>query len=140
MSDDLQLDVIEFFVHGDARPQGSTRAYIPAGWKHAIITSTSKGLKEWRRLVADVAQRQAPQELWEGPIEIELNFGMPRPKSAPKRVVYPITRPDIDKLARAILDALTKVIYKDDSQIVGLFVTKDYSTPGVKVVLSKLAK
>ena len=123
---------IEFHVRGLPASQGSTRAYVVHG--KPIITTSSKGLATWRRLVADVAQAYAPTEPWDGPVGIELHFGIPKPKSAPKRRrVWPDKRPDLDKLTRAVLDALTYVIFGDDSQVVDLRASKDYRVPGVVV-------
>src|SRR5437773_12459326 len=109
--------VITFQVHGLPVPQGSTRSWVVNG--KPVITSAAKGLATWRRLVADVAQRFAPDAPWLGPVGIELHFGIPKPKSAPKkRRVWPDKRPDLDKLCRAVFDALTYVIFADDSQVV----------------------
>ena len=41
--------------------------------------------------------------------------------------LYPIVKPDIDNVAKAILDALNGVVYKDDNQIVELHIKKLYS-------------
>ncbi len=50
---------------------------------------------------------------------------MPRPVSTPKRVTPPaVKKPDLDKLARAILDALTHTVIADDSQVVELYAHK----------------
>jgi len=128
---------IMFQVHGLPAPQGSTRAFVVKG--KPIITSTAKGLSAWRRLVADVAQDFAPEEPWEGPVGIDLHFGLPKPKSAPKtRRVWPDKRPDLDKLTRAVLDALTYVVFADDSQVVEIRATKDYGAPGVAVEVHRI--
>jgi crossover junction endodeoxyribonuclease RusA len=123
-------------------PQGSTKAWVfrgRDGKQHAAITSAAKGLGPWRRLVADVAQRYAPKEPWEGPVGIELHFGIPKPKSAPKKKrVWPDKRPDLDKLARAVLDALTEIVFVDDSQVVEIQATKDYGVPGVTVAVRRI--
>lgn len=130
-------DLISFVVRGKPRPQGSTRAWVKNG--KPIITSTTKGLGNWRRLIADQAQRHAPDELWSGPIGIRLLFLLARPKSEPKRKrTWPDRRPDIDKLCRAALDALTEVIYDDDAQIVRMDVEKDWGTPGVAIEVYKV--
>ncbi len=129
--------VIGFTVHGLPIPQGSTRAWVVNG--KPIITSSAKGLTTWRRLVADVAQNYAPKEPWEGPVGIELHFGIPKPKSAPKRRrVWPDKRPDLDKLTRAVLDALTYVVFADDSQVIDLRASKDYGPPGVVVEVRRI--
>lgn len=130
--------LISFRVHGLPVPQGSTKAFVVKG--RPVITSTAKGLSSWRRLVADVAQRFAPDEPWEGPVGIELHFGIPKPKSAPKRRrVWPDKRPDLDKLCRSVLDSLTYVIFADDSQVVDISATKDYGAPGVVVEVRRIA-
>ena len=51
---------------------------------------------------------------------------MPRPKSTPKRNVRPAhtKTPDIDKLLRAALDALTGVVWRDDAQVAEVSVRK----------------
>ncbi len=129
--------LITFQVHGLPIPQGSMRVWMVNG--KPITTSSAKGLSGWRRLVADVAQRYAPEKPWEGPVGIELHFGLPKPKSAPKtRRVWPAKRPDLDKLTRAILDALTYVVFADDSQVVDIRATKDYGAPGVVVEVHKI--
>ena len=75
----------------------------------------------------------------EGPVGIVLDFGIPKPKSAPKtRRVWPDKRPDLDKLSRSVLDALTYVIFADDSQVVHLRATKDYGAPGVAVEIHRV--
>lgn len=93
----------------------------------------------WRRLVADVAQQYAPPELWDGPVRIDLTFGLPKPKSAPKsRRVWPDKRPDLDKLIRSVLDSLTHIVFQDDSQIVEINASKDYGPPGVAIEIRRV--
>ena len=129
--------LIRFIVHGLPVPQGSTRAWVVNG--KPIITTTAKGLSTWRRLVADVAQRFAPPEPWDGPVRLELDFGLPKPKSAPKnRRVWPDKRPDLDKLTRAVLDALSYVVFADDSQVVEIAARKEYGPPGVAIEIRKV--
>jgi crossover junction endodeoxyribonuclease RusA len=129
--------LISFQVHGLPIPQGSTRAWVIHG--KPIITSSAKGLSTWRRLVADVAQNFAPKEPWDGPVGIELHFGLPKPKSAPKKKrVWPDKRPDLDKLTRAVLDALTYVVFADDSQVIEIQASKDYGAPGVVVEVRRI--
>lgn len=72
------------------------------------------------------------------PVSLSIQFGMPRPKShmelrggryVPKMQHYydrPAVAPDIDKLVRAIMDALTDVCYHDDSQVVEVRASKVY--------------
>jgi|HubBroStandDraft_3_1064219.scaffolds.fasta_scaffold437515_2 crossover junction endodeoxyribonuclease RusA len=144
---------ISFEVRGLPVPQGSSRGFYikgrgPKARGHVSITSSSKGLPAWRRIIADVAQHHAPPSLWDGPIRVDLGFSMPKPKSLREfsgrgkhRVpiqVWATKRPDLDKLTRSVLDSLTNVFFEDDSQVVLLHATKDYGVPGVKIVVGRL--
>lgn len=110
---------IEFTVHGKPQPQGSIKAFTPKGWTRPILTSDNKTLKPWRQDVATLAQiamAGAPLEM--GPVSVTISFWFSRPKSTKKSVIHKITKPDLDKLQRAAYDAMTGIVYKDDSQIV----------------------
>lgn len=130
---------IAFTVRGLPIPQGSTRAFVNPKTGKPIITSSAKGLGSWRRLVSDQAQKVAPPAPWTGPVLVELFFNLPKPKSAPKKKrVWPDKRPDLDKLVRAVLDAITHILIADDSQVVELVAQKDYGAPGVEVIVSRI--
>lgn len=68
-----------------------------------------------------------------GPVRVTIRASLPLPKSRPKRVESePCTvKPDIDNVAKAVLDALNGIAYEDDSQVVDLRVTKEDRTRGV---------
>jgi Holliday junction resolvase RusA-like endonuclease len=44
----------------------------------------------------------------------------------------------LDKLTRAVLDALTFVVFADDSQVIEILATKDYGAPGVVVEIQRI--
>jgi Holliday junction resolvase RusA-like endonuclease len=50
----------------------------------------------------------------------------PNGKEAIENKIFPLSKPDVDNCAKSILDALNKVAYNDDKQIVSLTVTKEY--------------
>ncbi len=109
--------VIRFFVRGKPVTQGSKTAYVVGG--RAVVTSASKGLAAWRRLVADQAQPHAPPMPWDRPVTLHATFYIPRPRSEPKRRrTWPDRKPDASKLLRAVEDALTRVFWADDARIV----------------------
>lgn len=119
--------MIEFFVPGKAAPQGSKR-HVGRG----ILIESSKEVGPWRERVA-LAAHSHTQSLIEKPqqVVVDVHFVLPRPASAPKTKTLPATkRPDLDKLARAILDALTDVVYQDDSQVTALLLAKRIAEPG----------
>lgn len=126
--------MIEFFVPGHPAPQGSKR-HVGRG----ILIESSKAVGPWRERVALAAHNaMCGRSLLAGPITLTLQFVMRRPVSAPKRSTPPATkRPDGDKLARAVFDALTGVIYQDDAQVVDHHVTKRLAeigeTPGAYI-------
>jgi crossover junction endodeoxyribonuclease RusA len=60
-----------------------------------------------------------------GPVAVELEFVMPRPSATPKRRTPPaVKKPDVDKLIRAVFDALTKVVWTDDSVVTAVSASK----------------
>ena len=127
--------MISFWVAGLPVPQGSSRAFVIAGRAH-ITSDTGHRLQDWRQAIASEA-RVAFSELLDGPVEVFAEFFLPRPASRPKRVFWPDRKPDIDKLARASLDALTGVGFRDDAQVVRLVASKRYTAglrqPGVQL-------
>lgn len=119
---------IDFFVDGKPAPQGSKR-HVGGG----RMIEASKALKPWRHHIAETAAKHlAGAEHWlpvtGEPVSIELWFVMPRPVRT-KITVPHIKRPDVDKLARAVLDGLTGVLFDDDSAVVHLLARKRMAEP-----------
>lgn len=59
-----------------------------------------------------------------------MDFYLPRPASVKvSKRPFPIVPPDLDKLARGLLDGIgqSEVIWGDDSQVVELVATKSYA-------------
>lgn len=129
-----------FWVDGDPIPQGSKRAPV-AG----VVRESSKGLHAWRRKVALIARSNrwlgSPHD---GPVAVGIVFARRRPRShyhasgslrstAPR---LPTSKPDVDKLERAILDALTGVCWVDDSRVVLVHKMKIYGdAPGAWILV-----
>lgn len=119
------VPIVSFTAHGVPKPQGSKRAFVHRG--RAVMTESNKaGHRDWRATVGNAALGAfADRPLLDGPLAVTLVFAMPRPKSHPKRRrTWPQARPDVDKLARNVFDAMSQVIYRDDSQIVELTARK----------------
>jgi Holliday junction resolvase RusA-like endonuclease len=72
------------------------------------------------------------------PIQLEITFAFQHPLSHYRGLSYQLKPehqsalqthvPDIDKLARAVLDALTGIVYEDDAQVASLVATKIYDS------------
>jgi Holliday junction resolvase RusA-like endonuclease len=63
------------------------------------------------------------------PIYLAATFYIEKPKSKPKKVTRPVTRPDLDNYVKTLMDALNKYVIPDDSQIVRMNIEKAYGTP-----------
>ena len=118
--------IISFTVYGKSEPQGSTRAFIRGG--RPITTSDNKGLKAWREDVANVAQQHIPPDgLLDGAVVLRVRFVFFRPKSvSAKKRPHHTVKPDLDKLIRAIGDALKGKIYTEDARVVKIEALKVY--------------
>lgn len=118
---------LHFTVQGKPQPQGSVRAFMPKGWTRPILTSDNKTLKPWRQDVSAHAREAMEGSLpSESAIGVKINFFFLRPKSTKKSVVHKLTKPDVDKCARSILDSLTGICFMDDSQVVVLAAAKAF--------------
>jgi len=138
--------VWEIWVAGVAQPQGSARAFKFKD--HVRITSDNRSLRPWRQAVTAEAQMKmaaaGPDEAVTGPVALELSFVFPRLQahfgakglrdSAPTVVAV---RPDVDKLARAVIDALAAAgLIHNDAQVALLTASKVYgSKPGCRIRL-----
>lgn len=101
----------------------------PQGSKNKWGGEDNKRVKPYRDAISADAAAAMTGDLFTGPVNLSVDFYFPRPKShyrtgkhagtlrddAP---VYVATKPDLDKLLRAVGDALTGVVLRDDSQIV----------------------
>ena len=128
--------MISFFVEGIPAPQGSKTAKCING--RAVMWEASKGVKLWRDTVTAQAQIQMIADGLEtitDPVQLVLDFRLPKPKSVKRDV--PSVKPDLDKLIRSTCDALTKSkIYQDDALVIIVTASKSYSeTPGCYISL-----
>lgn len=105
-------------VQGVPRPQGSKAVGVSSksGRAH-IYDVNSAALRTWREQVAkEVAEHRPTRVKRPGAVAVKLLFYMPR--KGPRAL--PTHHPDLDKLVRAVLDALTGVAFEDDSQVISL--------------------
>lgn len=124
---------LTFRVNGIAQAKGNLR---PVRRGSGILTDTNKNVKTWQVLIAAAASQEinrlAPTDraLLAGPVTMSIAFHLPRPVSLKASVLAHIRKPDIDKITRAVFDALEGVVYFSDSQIVNLVTTKRYASTG----------
>lgn len=124
---------VAFFVPGVPRTQGSKRIV-----RGRMIEAHAPELKAWRTAVgwaARAAWRCEPVPL-EHAVKVVLEFRFPQPKRGARG--YPCTGGglDVEKLVRAVHDAMTGIVWTDDSQVVELVARKGWGEAGVHVVVS----
>jgi Holliday junction resolvase RusA-like endonuclease len=134
---------VQFRVRGIPVPQGTARAFVAGGRAYLATDANrpSSPIGAWRGAIAREAQLvMGTSSLIEAPVAVVATFGLPRPRSLPRRVTQPDAKPDVDKLARALLDAITGVVIRDDAQVIDLQLRKLYDDeqPGVFVNVLEL--
>lgn len=149
---------IDFVVRGRPVPQGNARAFV-VGKRAILATGARTGpLADWRQAIATEARAaigDAPALT--GPVRVLIDFAFLRPAShylpangrRPEPLLRPgaphlvTSKPDLDKLVRACLDAITSVLIRDDSQVASLAAVKAYEglglrAPGVRIRVESL--
>ncbi|HEY6360732.1 MAG TPA: RusA family crossover junction endodeoxyribonuclease [Vicinamibacterales bacterium] len=109
--------VCAFTVYGAAQPQGSLTADRRGRMRH----SNHASLMAWRSDIRAAMQVHVPHiahALFSGPLAVRIVFAIPKPPSVSRRRLFPTVAPDLDRLVRAVGDALTQTVVRDDSQIV----------------------
>lgn len=138
-------------VFGHPATAGSKAAFVykdkKSGKHRAAMAPASKKTKPWMELVAATAKAQYSGNLLTGPLNYTMYFHFKRPKShygtgrnacmlkasAPD---HHIQKPDAMKLARAVEDALTGIVWKDDSQVCSCRVDKFWTDHSSRVEIT----
>lgn len=133
------MSSITFAAAGAPKPQGNKTLGRNRGTGRPIILEGRNARQRaafhaWRDAVTDAAAqgltdagRIAP---FVGPVRVELLFVHQRPKSTKPGPRWRSAMPDVDKLARAVLDALKAAgVVGDDAQVAELVVRKVLSFP-----------
>jgi Holliday junction resolvase RusA-like endonuclease len=135
---------IRFTVRGLPQAQGSVRAFVNRATGRAMVATEGNKprspLGAWRTAIAAEARAAiGDRPVLEGPLALTVTYRLPRPRAhfgtgrnasilKPSAPAYVPTKPDIDKLLRAVLDALTGVVFRDDAQVAMLWSAKQYDS------------
>lgn len=154
------MNTLTIDVTGTPAPQGSKRAFVVNG--RAVMTENSKAVKPWRQDVVAAAKTAAASHYrpgnirgWEVPaeaVELAITFYMPRPgyhygtgrnanRLKPSAPTWCSKKPDVDKLTRSTLDALTTSgVIRDDAQVARLLVEQRYAdgATGARITVTAL--
>lgn len=132
---------IEVVVIGEPKPQGSKRAMTNKTTGQAFMIEDNPGVRAWRRDVKAAAKAvMGHRRPIAGPCTVDLTFRLTRPRTIQDRA-YPCVPPDLDKLVRAVFDAITKVAFYDDALVAGLVARKLYAEnllPGATIVVKEV--
>lgn len=147
------MSVISFFVPGLPAPGGSKR-FVGVSKKTGraiLVDDAGKRNKNWRATVAAFGYNNRPTPLLDGAIAVSMHFVMPRPKHhfrtgkhsselKPDAPLHHTVKPDVLKLGRSTEDALTSVIWTDDSTTCHLTLRKSYGPhPGCHITIEPAA-
>ncbi|GGM55692.1 hypothetical protein GCM10012275_28510 [Longimycelium tulufanense] len=135
------MNTVDVFVPGRPAPQGSKR-HVGNG----VMVESSKHVKPWRQDVREaVLNAMDGQSGWARgvPLWARIEFLMPRPSTARRGDAWHVKRPDLDKLVRAVLDAVGSAgLWADDSQVASLSVSKmlvrNHDASGCHVIVGEL--
>lgn len=135
---------------GDPRGKGRPRARIAytRDRKPYVHVYTDSDTEKYETAVAWQAKAAMKgREPFDGPLAMRVFAMMPIPKSWPRRdrdaalagTIFHMSTPDGDNIFKAVADALNKIAYDDDKQIVRHLVVKEYAErPGLIVELYRL--
>lgn len=132
---------IRFTVPGEPKGKARPRIYSQGGKSHAM---TPQDTLSYESLVKWVFTNTMEARKLQGEIEAKIVAMYPIPKAMTKKnrqlidegKLHPTKKPDLDNVAKIILDSLNKVAFDDDSQVTRLIVEKHFSdNPRVEVTL-----
>jgi Holliday junction resolvase RusA-like endonuclease len=132
--------LITFAVNGVPKPQGSKTIRSIGG--RSWLTEASPEVYKWRDTVRETAKRvfilNGLQKPLDEPVEIEITFYLPKPKTVDRQ--QPAVKPDLDKLIRAVNDSIQGILVVDDSRVCRIVADKRYAKlgePGVIITIRK---
>lgn len=137
---------VYFVVYGEPHGKGRPRASSRGGFVRMYTPATTLAYEGEVARIAEAARGDMPvldTPVW---LRVVAHHGVPRSWSKRKQkaaldgALIP-GKPDLDNVAKAVLDALNGVIYQDDRQVVRLVAEKRYSTdPKVEVYIHEALK
>lgn len=129
----------------DGEPQGKARPRFSTA-NGRVRAITPKNTVKYENSVKWAYKKNCGTQRFEDNaslnVKITAYYGIPQSKTNSKKermranAILPTKKPDCDNVAKAILDALNQLAYKDDAQVAELTVLKRYSDkPRVEVII-----
>ena len=136
---------MRFFVEG--KPKGQPRPRACVRGKHAGVYDDGS-IDGWKQSIALEGRSHRPRKPISGPVEVHWVAYMPRPKRLCRRKdpdgpIPCLTKPDVDNIEKALLDALTDDGWFVDDKVVYATSNKKLyhgkgSRPGMAVVIKEV--
>jgi Holliday junction resolvase RusA-like endonuclease len=96
--------------------------------------------KDYKAYVKAYVAQYAPRKVFSVPLFLQVQVYRDKPKSTPKRDIYPTAKPDISNYVKLLEDCLTGIVIRDDALIVAQINQKYFASKtqpaGVWLVLS----
>lgn len=137
------MNKLQFRVEGVPVPVGSFIPMVRKDGRPYLLRQNNSGAKAWRRAVLAAAMDAIALNKWPKQSDganytISLSFLLPKPRTVKR--AQPTVKPDIDKLCRGTLDALTMAgAIQDDARVTQLIACKTYAAdgeePGAHIVI-----
>jgi Holliday junction resolvase RusA-like endonuclease len=122
---------MKIFIPGEPIAQPRVKVSTKGGFARAY-TERDHPIHAYKQAIR-LAYVNAGGEVLEGPVSIKIVCWFDRPKSHSKKRRQQqepkTTKPDLDNVGKAILDALNEIAYNDDGQVFMLTIAKWYVGP-----------
>lgn len=125
----------EFIVYGEPVGKGRPKFTTISGFTKTYTPEKTVSFENLVKLSYQEAFGNEKPFDKDEQLEVRITAFFQIPKSASKKkaaqmlsgFIKPTKRPDLDNVAKAVLDALNKIAFYDDSQIIALSMSKFYS-------------
>lgn len=127
------MDKMTFRIDVVPVPKGRPRS------TRSGVVFTPKRTRDNEKLIKALLRDQVQELPTDAAIKVSVFFYMPKPKRCVRK--YPSIHPDIDNMAKTLLDASNDILWVDDRQIVDLFLVKRYvfdnDVPHTDIIVEK---
>lgn len=131
-------NILFFIVDGKQGTAGSKTMAYNAKTGKSWLRPANPRQKPFMQLVSEMAAYHYRSRPYDGAIGYNFTFYLSRPKGhygtgknagklKPSARLLPTVKPDVLKMARAVEDALTGIVWRDDSQVVDATISKHYT-------------
>jgi Holliday junction resolvase RusA-like endonuclease len=134
---------IEITIYGAPVGKARPRIYTRNG---RAMAYTPKPTADYERTIKGAAREaMGTTTPYNGAVSVSIHAWYAIPSSWSKirqsmaaiGAIAPCVKPDVDNVAKTVLDALNGVVYADDSQVVALDMSKTYSkSPYIRIVVT----